>query len=293
MIFDAPRGYVATFFPECFDFDMLLAYGTPFRCVDPGMAIKFYPSKYPTHFVITAALGLHSRNVDPRDIREVRICAPDIDDADRPLPRSGLEGKFSFQYTASVALLDGKVGIASFTDERRFAPDLVDLLGKCVVERDPTKSNDTRSMQVETRITLKDGRTLSEICSRPLGSWGQPIDPLQHGIKVRDCLSVRFDVGQVERIVAALDELGRFPGRRREDRAPSRLSFPAPPAKIEVKPQRCSIQGRGVTLPAAPEREAARTDNGSGDHARERTPRALPNLPALATASSATRLRLH
>lgn len=206
-IFEARKGYVATFFPEQFDYATLLAYGKPFRCVDPGMAIKFYPSKYPTHFVITAALALRERIEHAAAIREVRILTPDIDDADRPRPRSGLEGKFSFQYTTTIALLDGKVGIHAFTDERRFAPDVVDLLGKCIVERDPEASNDTRSMQVEVRVTLDDGRTLSQVCRRPPGSWGEPIDPQQHGAKMRDCLGVRFDATTAARLMAKLDEL--------------------------------------------------------------------------------------
>jgi aconitate decarboxylase len=208
-IFEAPRGYVATFFPERFDYDTLLAYGRPFRCVDPGMAIKFYPSKYPTHFAITAALGLRSRVPDPRRIRQLRILTPDIEDADRPQPRSGLEGKFSFQYTASIALLDGHVGIKSFTDARRFAPDAVELLGKCAVERDPAASNDTRDMQVEVRATLDDGSTVSQVCRRPPGSWGEPIDPAQHGAKIRDCLGTRFDAAAMAQITSTLDALER------------------------------------------------------------------------------------
>ena len=34
----------------------------------------------------------------------------------------------SFQYTAAAALLDGCVGIDTFADRRRFAPDMVALL---------------------------------------------------------------------------------------------------------------------------------------------------------------------
>lgn len=208
-ILEAPRGYVHTFFPERFDYDTLLAYGKPFRCVDPGMAIKFYPSKYPTHFVITAALGARKHVPDPGRIKEVRILTPDIDDADRAQPRSGLEGKFSFQYTTSIALLDGHVGIKSFTDERRYAADVVDLLGKCIVVRDPAASDDTRNMQVEVRVTLDDGTVVSQLCKRPPGSWGEPIDPVQHDAKIRDCLGVRFDASTIDRVTAMLDDLDR------------------------------------------------------------------------------------
>jgi aconitate decarboxylase len=208
-ILAAPRGYVATFFPKHFDHEVLQGYGRPFRCVDPGMAIKFYPSKYPTHFVITAALGVRDRVPDPRRIREVLICTPDIDDADRPQPRSGLEGKFSFQYTTAIALLDGRVGIRSFTDERRFAPDVVALLAKCRVVRDPTVSNDTSDMQVEIRVSLDDGSTVAQVCRKPPGSWGVPIDPDQHRAKLRDCLGARLDTGAVERVLELLDDLDR------------------------------------------------------------------------------------
>jgi hypothetical protein len=151
----------------------------------PGMAIKFYPSKYPTHFVITAALALRER-IEHAACNTAR-CAFSRRTSTMPIvlsPRSGLEGKFSFQYTTTIALLDGKVGIHAFTDERRFAPDVVDLLGKCIVERDPAASNDTRSMRVEVQVTPGRRRdTLSQVCSTPariLGrahrsgaAWGQ------------------------------------------------------------------------------------------------------------------------
>jgi aconitate decarboxylase len=104
-IFAAPRGYVETFFPAHFDYPTLLAFGNPYRCVDPGMAIKFYPSKYPTHFGVAAALEARQTISDPALIRSVHITTPDIIDANRPQPRGGLEGKFSFQYTVAAALL--------------------------------------------------------------------------------------------------------------------------------------------------------------------------------------------
>ena len=135
-IFEAPHGYVQTFFPKHFDYGALFQYGKPFRFVDPGMAIKFYPSKYPTHFGISAAMELRKAVHDASAIARVLIDTPDIGDADRPQPRSGLEGKFSFQYTVATALLDGKVGMDSFTDERRFSADMVQLLEKTELVRD-------------------------------------------------------------------------------------------------------------------------------------------------------------
>ncbi len=206
-ILEAPHGYVQTFFPKSFDYGTLLEFGKPFRFVDPGMAIKFFPSKYPTHFGIAAALELLERIRDAEEIDKVYIDTPEIADADRPQPRSGLEGKFSFQYTVAAALLDGTVGIETFTDERRCREDMVKLLAKTELKRDPTRPRDTRNMHVTVSVTLRDGRTHANRCDRPPGSWGLPIDPAMHRAKVRSCLGVRLRREDVERTLALLDSL--------------------------------------------------------------------------------------
>jgi aconitate decarboxylase len=209
-IFEAKAGYVETFFPKHFDYEVLYEFGRPFRFVDPGMAIKFYPSKYPTHYGIAAASALKRRIPDVRAIARVHIDIPEIADADRPKPRSGLEGKFSFQYTVAAALLDGSVGIATFTDAQRFSADMVDLLDRIELTRDPTRSRDTSNMRVAVTVTLRDGTTLTETCERPPGSWGTPIDPESHRAKVMSCLGVRLSEGET---TAALELLGTLEER--------------------------------------------------------------------------------
>jgi aconitate decarboxylase len=212
-IFEARAGYVATFFDAGFDYTALLAFGRPFRCVDPGMAIKFYPSKYPTHYAIGAALELRRAIPDASRVTALRIVTPEIDDADRPQPRSGLEGKFSFQYTAAIALLDGAVGIASFTDERRFRPDVTALLEKISLTRDATIPRDTRTMRVEIEADVSGGARERAVCTKPPGSWGAPVDPALHAQKMRDCLRVRLAPEQLAPVLAALDRLEHLNAR--------------------------------------------------------------------------------
>ena len=209
-ILEAGDGYVDTFFKQYFDYEALLAYGRPYRCVDPGMAIKFYPSKYPTNFAISAALDLRAVVGDPAGISKIRILTPEIKDSDRPQPRSGLEGKYSFQYTVAAALLDGKVNIATFTDQRRFSPDMVGLLGKISVVRNSALSRDTRRLRVEVEATLNDGTVHRQVCTKPPGFWGEPVNRDLHLAKVRDCLSVRLRSPQLEQVVDLLDNLQRL-----------------------------------------------------------------------------------
>ena len=209
-ILDAPHGYVATFFAAHFDYELLLQYGNPYRCVDPGMAIKFYPSKYPTHFAIAAALDARVAVGDPARIHSVRIITPEIIDANRPNPRSGLEGKFSFQYVAAAALLDGVIGSNTFTDARRFSADMVALLDKTTVVQDAGISRDTRRMHVVMEITLSDGAVVKRTCRKPPGTWGEPIPAALHQAKIRDCLRARLAEPRLSQVIEMLDNLEKL-----------------------------------------------------------------------------------
>ena len=209
-IFDTPHGYVDTFFKAHFDYDLLMQYGKPYRCVDPGMAIKFYPSKYPTHFAIAAALDAQASVGDVSKIRSVRIVTPEILDANRPQPHNGLEGKFSFQYAAAAALLDGVVGREPFTDERRFSVDMVALLDKITVVQDANIPKDTRRMHVQIEVTRNNGTVVSRTCRKPPGTWGEPIPDELHRAKIRDCLAVRLAAPALSRVMDMLDHLERL-----------------------------------------------------------------------------------
>ena len=206
-IFGAAHGYVDTFFKAHFDYGLLMQFGEPYRCVDPGMAIKFYPSKYPTHFAIAAALDARAAVPDATRIRALKLITPEITDANRPKPRIGLEGKFSFQYVAAAALLDGAIGGNTFTDERRFRADMMALLDKISVTQDANIPKDTRRMHITIEITLDDGMVVSRTCTKPPGTWGEPIPDDLHRAKINECLGVRFDAAGRARVIDRLDHL--------------------------------------------------------------------------------------
>jgi 2-methylcitrate dehydratase PrpD len=191
-LFDpAPQSYGDAFFPRGFFAEGLLDFGQPFRIEDPGYAIKIFPAKFTTHYAITAALMARPRLPSIDVIRKVRITSADVPSSDRPHPRSGLDGKFSLQYTTAVALLDGHVGLASFTDERLARADIQALLGKIEVKlsRDiPSLYTAGRYLDVE--IVLENGEIIRERCERPRGAWGAPpITAEEHQGKARDCLA--------------------------------------------------------------------------------------------------------
>src|SRR5215471_6663434 len=215
-VFEAPQGYAPAFYDDRFKAEQMLAFGhAPLRIVEPGYAIKLFPSQFGTHFGITAALELHPQIGAAAAIRRVILTAPVMAYVDRPRPKTGLDGKFSLQYTAAAALLDGKVNIRTFTDQRLAEPDMQRLLGKFEVRLDPTIPGRFEEMYVELSVELDSGRILKTRCNGPRGKWGTPpIGDAEHLVKVRDCLATRFQPAAAERIIELaqniddLDEVG-------------------------------------------------------------------------------------
>jgi aconitate decarboxylase len=189
-------------------------FGNPYRMVTPGLTIKKHPAQTTTHWCIDAALDVKADNAfDPADIVAVVV------EVGRPnwssqwlRPKSGLEGKFSIHYTVALALIEGKIVIDDFTDERRFAPDIEALLGKItVVESDeiPGGMNWPETWATVT-VRLKDGRTLYARCDKPKGRGDQPLTQEEHLAKFLDCarrVLSRDRIDHVIDLIAHMDQL--------------------------------------------------------------------------------------
>jgi 2-methylcitrate dehydratase PrpD len=200
-IFECDRGYVAMYMPK-FDYEGMLKYGPPFRLVDPGYSIKMFPSQFGTQFVITAALEARKQIDDVSKIKEIHLTTPVMQYVNRPAPHQGLAGKFSFQYTTCAALLDGKVVIDTFEDERRFAPDMEAMLKKVTLVQDENRPGRFEEEVVDLIVTLEDGTKVVTRCDGPRGSWhGEPLAPGEHEAKVRMCLECRLNDRDVERVI--------------------------------------------------------------------------------------------
>lgn len=202
-VFEAAQGYVPALYDDGFKVDEMLGFGrAPLRVVEPGYAIKMFPSQFGTHFGITAALELHPNISSPAAIRRVILTAPVMTYVNRPRPKTGLAGKFSLQYTAASALLDGKVGIRTFTDARLAKADMQDLLGKFELRLDPKIPGRFEEMYVLLRVELNGERVLETRCDGPRGKWGTPpISDAEHLVKIRDCLATRLEPAAVERVI--------------------------------------------------------------------------------------------
>lgn len=206
-VLEAHKGVIATFFPDRFDEARLLDYGKPWRVVDPGLAIKLFPSQFGTHFSINAALDIHRLARGPARIERVRIVSPLMKYVDRPKPATGLDGKFSLQYVAAAAILDGKVNIDTFTDERRFRPDMAAMLGRITLTQDANIPGDFHKMHIAIEADLAGGERVNAICRAPKGAWGAPMEPGDHRAKLLDCFKRALTPAATAELIELFEQL--------------------------------------------------------------------------------------
>lgn len=183
-------------------------FGRPYRMVDPGVGFKKHPSNYFTHRPIDAALALRERHgLTAAEIEHVEVDFPRFDYVNRPQPKTGLDGKFSIQYATTVALLDGRIRVETFSDDRRFAPDVQSLLPRVRLNvRDdiPRDFNDTWAL---VRVFTRDGRVLEERCDKPRGLWGVPLTDAERHDKFRLCCEPALPAAQVEEVIRLVSDL--------------------------------------------------------------------------------------
>lgn len=128
--------------------------------------------------------------------------------SDRPRPASGHEGKTSNQYVFAAAVLDGKVDVRTFEDQRRWAPDMVSMLDKITLEVDDTVGGSWEQSYCVAEVRLSDGSVHVARCDAPAGSWGGPaIEPGAHLEKIRTCLGSRLPSDSVDEIISLVAKL--------------------------------------------------------------------------------------
>ena len=137
-IFEAPRGFCDTFFgPETCDYEKMSAnIGKPYFLESPGLGLKWHPCSAPQFLAADAALHLRrEHNIDFADIAKMEVRIPPKRYARHYAAevKTGLRGKFAINYVVAMCFLDGKLEIATFSDEKVNRPQVQDALGKVQV----------------------------------------------------------------------------------------------------------------------------------------------------------------
>ena len=159
--------------------------------VPGGLAVKLYPCCYALQRPISALAELaRVRPLDPSLVSRIVLRTPEA--AVKPLihhrPVTGLQAKFSLEYAAAAALLDGYPGFASFTDDAVRRPDAIRLASLVETKLEPGGSW-LLDGELEAAVHTRTGE-IERISQRfPPGSPTRPPTPDQLRAKLADCVA--------------------------------------------------------------------------------------------------------
>jgi 2-methylcitrate dehydratase len=152
----------------------------------PKTSIKFVAAEYHSQSAIAAAFELRSQIGDPAQIRAIEIAtfrtAVEIigKDPEKWHPKTRETADHSLPYCTAVALVDGQVTAAQFTEARLSDPAMLDLLSRTTVVEDPKLSAGyPAGIPNRVTVTLTDGTQLVSEVAFPPGHDKNPLTDSQ------------------------------------------------------------------------------------------------------------------
>ena len=201
-IIEHPLGFARTVLgPGIYDLEAMADdLGKPFRVQD-ALMIKKYPCCGGNHSMLDSLFSLmREHNFTYDDVVSAEVAQPYLSIVMMyGEPDTGLQGKFSSQYAVAAALVDGEMGIESYTDEKVQEPIIKEAMGK-VTQRVVPKADELSvdfDQGIPVKITLKDGRVFEHATTRQniLGSQHNPwgFDNIKAKFEVNAALALSRD----------------------------------------------------------------------------------------------------
>ena len=170
-VLEGARGFVYVFGQQQADVKRIAEnLGKPLAIAESKFLIKAWPCCWGNHPSLTAILRL----IEQYDIRPDQVNSIEVVRSSKPpgplirtYPQRGFEGKFSLPYHMATALVDRKIDLGSYTDEKLARPVIQNLMKKVKVCQDPELADLPLSLQGESMyvivtLRLNDGRVLSQ-----------------------------------------------------------------------------------------------------------------------------------
>ena len=190
-ILDSPFGYYPVFSAGPYDVAKMMAEVDKWALIKPGLSVKKYPCCYCTHASIDAALAMRERfRIGAEAVRSMtsELAPFYLSPLIHHRPSTGLEGKFSIEYTLAASILDGRVALASFTDEMVQRPEAQRLIEKAGARAGNAKGEEGAAATfARLTIELGDGSRLVEEVPEPRGAANNPMSDGEIEAKFLDC----------------------------------------------------------------------------------------------------------
>lgn len=158
--------------------------------------IKAHPCILSAHTAIEAVLHLsREHRFGMEDVERVELFQPPYSKGhgmNRDI-RTVMAARLSVPWCVMVALADGQVGLAQFTEERIRDRRVLDALDRVVLEHDADLGGRFPGQAPNrARVTLVDGRVVEHEVGIARGSHRRPLDAQGHRVKVQELAEGRL-----------------------------------------------------------------------------------------------------
>jgi len=188
--------------------------GSSFDLVTRGIRFKPYPCGGLTHPAVEAILKIREQqNISPEDVESIKVkVTPSVFHTIlNRLPETALQTKFSMPYILARALIDGKLGLETFSLEAAQDPSVRRLGAKVEMEFDPDlPENEDASRPCRVILHQKDGKTLSESVGLDPATQRPRLSSQELRMKFTDCASRVISskaAAEVEKHIDHLEQL--------------------------------------------------------------------------------------
>ncbi|MCU1614404.1 MAG: hypothetical protein JWO98_1944 [Frankiales bacterium] len=161
---------------------------------EPQLNVKLHACCYYIHAAADAMLDLCREGLRAEDVRRVLVTGPaeSFSALIHHRPGTGLQGKFSMEYAMAACLLDGTLGLSSFTDaavRRTEASRLVEAVELVSSPTPPVGPPEWVWSYAVVTVETHDGRRLERRIDKPRGHASRPLGVADLRRKLQDCLS--------------------------------------------------------------------------------------------------------
>jgi 2-methylcitrate dehydratase PrpD len=245
-IFDGKGGFLATYRGETGESmeKLLEQLGETWELLEPGNYVKRWPCCYSNHRAVGGLLELvEQHGVQTADVDEVAIGF--LPGGDTALvsrdPHTGLEGKFSVEYTVAALLHDRALSLKTYTDAMVQRPAIRELMKKVRRYRIPDdKTYSGVAGYNDIALSTRRGRFELRIDRVP-GSLAWPMTEGDRVAKFMDCAALVLGTPGAERLLGVFRDFRKLS----DVRTFARAAVPGRSARSTL--QQGSKEGIGIT----------------------------------------------
>jgi len=210
-VLDSPIGFPEAFGDVLDRGAIMERLGKPWSFLDPGIWLKPHPSGMRTHQGMTKLLELiaeHNIKADQVKNCHVKTHQGVFDTLIQHDPKTGLQGKFSFEFCAAVLFVEGRAGFAQFTDDVVNRADIRDMMKRIsysAYSQEEFEANDYINATTLIDIELIDGKKISARADYGKGSAEIPMTFDDVIEKMHDCATAtQWPEEKIEAVVEAV-----------------------------------------------------------------------------------------